>query len=643
MKLKSKITILAIALLIDALIISAVAGCIIASNSSSKHISETVNASVNDIAHQIDSWLSRETQRISDVAAQIKFNEYDKSKRDDLYPFLADCIKNMPEMYAIYTGYSDNFSVFSDGWIPDDDYIITKRQWYMDAVKSDMPIITEPYIDALTNELVITISMVVDRNSDTICVIAADIFLTEIKQMIESMQLSLDGYPILISNQNNLIVHKDETQMPHIDENGSECFSSFTDNVESFTDYDGITRRYISAEIPSANWKICYALNENEFSKDTTSMLFAYGIIIPITIAIVGAVCLYAIKRFFAPLKSVATITQHVSKGDLTASFEYKANDEIGQVCRAVEHTTNILHDYIADISNHLEQMSQSNFSSNIEMEYIGDFEPIKSALCLIQTRLSDTFSDIAKTSENIYSSAENISQGANDLAESATKQTALLDEAETNITAAAKIADENITLTTTAKNLSDNTSESVTNGNKQMRELLNAISNIENTSEKIQEINKTIEDIAFQTKILALNASIEAARAGAAGKGFAVVAEEVRNLAAKSAEASAKTTSLITDSVSAVNQGMLLADSTATTLSDIAARMSEVKDIIKQIAESSEQQNNYMHNVTDEISHIANYVTATAANAEESAAAAVELHTQATTFTALTNKFTTR
>ncbi len=88
-----------------------------------------------------------------------------------------DCIERMPEIFAIYVGCQDNYSSFSDGWIPDADYTIVDRQWYQDAAASDGAVITEPYIDALTGEMVITIAKAFRRDGSVSCVVAADLFL----------------------------------------------------------------------------------------------------------------------------------------------------------------------------------------------------------------------------------------------------------------------------------------------------------------------------------------------------------------------------------------------------------------------------------------------------------------------------------
>ena len=172
------------------------------------------------------------------------------------------------------------------------------------------------------------------------------------------------------------------------------------------------------------------------------------------------------------------------------------------------------------------------------------------------------------------------------------------------------------------------------------MDSLTEAMQNINDTSGKISNIIKTIEDIAFQTNILALNAAIEAARAGQAGKGFAVVADEVRNLAAKSAEAVKDTTALIDSSIEAVNNGADITAETAQAILHLNEYTLSVKNIVDNIADSSEKQTEMVSRVNSDIHRISGVVQANSATAEESAAASEQLSGQAALLKSLIAEF---
>ena len=153
--------------------------------------------------------------------------------------------------------------------------------------------------------------------------------------------------------------------------------------------------------------------------------------------------------------------------------------------------------------------------------------------------------------------------------------------------------------------------------GSRSMSEMLEAIKEIETTSQKIEDINKVIEDIAFQTNILALNAAVEAARAGEAGKGFAVVADEVRNLAGKSSEASKQTSELIAAAIAAVNKGTSLADKTSKVLENIVEGVDKVSASINGVAEFNEQQNAAVQQISTAMESVNSAIHSTTGTAE--------------------------
>ena len=655
MKLKTKITVATVVMIaVTLLIVACVSGFVVAKNSSSS-ITATARSTVSDFSNQINAWLEREAQKVSDIAEAVRYEGYDTDNRGGMQDFLYDRAEAMPEMYAIYVGCPDNYAAFSDGWIPDADYIITTRQWYIDAAASDKPIITEPYVDATTKKIVITVAVPVrDDSGNLTSVVAADMFLDEIQEIAEGFSFTDSGYPALIAASGNIIIHKNEAYLPTVDENENEIAVAYDTtytgvtsqqtegdiNTYNMTDYDGVLRFVVSKPIEASGWTLCYTMDMAELYGDVVPILILFCIMIPVAIVISAAITMFVIKRCFKPLADVSEAAQRMTHGDLSVAFNYDADDEIGAVCRVIEQTNISLKSYVDDISEHLSEMSAGDFSRTVSLDYVGDFAPIKHSLNKILSAMNDVFTNITEAADSVFSGAENVSEGANSLAESASLQTALIDEIVTSVEAAGRTISDNVHLTESAKEISAATADEVERSNAHMTSLLAAMEEIRRTSDEIREINKTIEDIAFQTNILALNASIEAARAGAAGKGFAVVADEVRNLAGKSADASSQTTLLIQDSAAAVEKGLTFAKDTADSLSTVVSHTEQVDSIISDIAAASQQQNVYMKEVSDKTERISGYVISSAANAEESAGAAVELHTQADRLKGLLEQF---
>ena len=225
-------------------------------------------------------------------------------------------------------------------------------------------------------------------------------------------------------------------------------------------------------------------------------------------------------------------------------------------------------------------------------------------------------------------------------LSQGSTEQASSIEEITSSMTEVAAQTKENATNANQANELAIVAKDNAVSGNQQMQEMLKAMAEINDSSANISKIIKVIDEIAFQTNILALNAAVEAARAGQHGKGFAVVAEEVRNLAARSANAAKETTAMIEGSIKKVDMGTKIANETAQALNKIVGDVTKATQLVGGIAAASNEQASGISQVNLAIEQVAQVVQTNSATAEESAAASEELSGQAEILKQIVSKF---
>lgn len=327
-----------------------------------------------------------------------------------------------------------------------------------------------------------------------------------------------------------------------------------------------------------------------------------------------------------------------LSKGNLQIKTNINDYDEetkeiaesFKKINYSLEASTNSIKSYIDEISNVLGEMAQKNFTVGIEREYLGDFIELKNSINnileqfnLIMTEINIVAEQVEQGADQVASSSQNLSQGASEQASSVEEIGAIISEV-------ANQTKENAENATKANNLSIAAQTDAVTGNGQMENMLNAMDEMKNSSKNIANIIKVIDEIAFQTNILALNAAVEAARAGEHGKGFAVVAEEVRNLAARSAQAAKETTDLIDNSIRKVEEGYNIANDTAEALEKIVQGISNISEIVSKIADASNAQATSISEVDSGIEQVAKVTQSNTATSEESASSSQQMSTQA-------------
>ena len=300
------------------------------------------------------------------------------------------------------------------------------------------------------------------------------------------------------------------------------------------------------------------------------------------------------------------------------------------KIKKVLNDTNSSLYSNVNEISRVLSEMSEGNYNVELTDDYRGDFAPIKNVLNSIITSLNEVLSDMNNASGQVAAGARQVSDSAQALSQGSTEQASSIEELTASMEEISTQTKLNATNATQANELALAAKEGAIKGNEQMQGMLKAMDDINESSGNISKIIKVIDEIAFQTNILALNAAVEAARAGQHGKGFAVVAEEVRNLAARSANAAKETTALIEGSIKKVEGGTKIANDTAAALNQIVEGVTKATNLVGEIATASNEQALGINQVNQGILQVSDVVQTNSATSEESAAASEELSSQA-------------
>ena len=253
----------------------------------------------------------------------------------------------------------------------------------------------------------------------------------------------------------------------------------------------------------------------------------------------------------------------------------------------------------------------------------------IASSLAGVLTRVAGS---LGESSAQVSNAGHQISSASQQLSSSSTEAAASLEETVSSLEELSSMVKLSADNAKEAASLSQASRGSAEDGEKEIRQLINSMEDIAQSSKKIEEIINVIDDIAFQTNLLALNAAVEAARAGEQGKGFAVVAEAVRNLAQRSATAAKDITTLIKESVSKTDRGAKIAEQSGAVLKNIVASVKKVADLNGEIASASQEQSSGISQITKAMNQLDQTTQTNAASAEETAAASEEMSAQAVT-----------
>lgn len=575
--------------------------------------------------------------------------------RDEMEAYLARRLEPYSDVLSVYMSTVENIMIDSTKWRPDASYIAQERDWYIAAESTDTTAYVDPYVDAQTGQMVVSISRKVVTDGVFQGVMAMDIVTDVLSGFIRDSSTDDGQYAFLTDQNGNILIHPDEAFAAQgevfvtLDSLGAS-YQRLADAVRSGKESGTIRLKNESNQenfmtftvIPETGWRIVSVYPASHEREAMVSELLSTLISLFASMSVLLLLILYFSKKYLTPLEQVTDVVKRVAQGELSAQTKHirRNSTEIKELLGAIDGMTERNAGYIREVEEVLGRLAEGDLTVSVEGTYVGDYAGMKTSLQIIIRSFHDTLQKIQTAADDVFSGSLMITDSVGNLSQDSDSQTRKMSELieifshmKAQLTSTAESV-ENINRVT------QEASVILTRGGKDMEELEASFSKISQSSTKMRTVIKSINDIAFRTNILALNAAVEAARAGEAGKGFAVVAEEVRELAAGSAQAANETVALIEESVQAVENGDSIVNETSKVMQEVTNSSQQTAVLISQVAAAAAQQARQIQQINEEIRNISAMVEGSAAAAQQSSAASEVLSSQAELLKTLVGEF---
>ncbi len=477
----------------------------------------------------------------------------------------------------------------------------------------------------------VTMGMPVKAGGETVLYLVGVYKYDTLNDVISSINLGRHGTAYMVGHDGTITGHPDQAlvqgggTLGQLSGDNQEAMERIVTDETGSAEFpvDGETMLVAFSPIRGTQWSLVIQIPKADYSSMINgAMLVAVAATLVVLVVSILLVLRLA-QSISRPVKGVTGRMVALSDGDLHAAVvPVRSGDELEVLTRTLDTTVESVNRYISDIQQVLTQVAGGNLQVEPQVDYKGDFALIRASLGTIIQSINETIVGFRAAAARLADMSEELNSQSSQLHQASVEQTQSTQALVQEVHRAKDRLSNVIESSGQTRGKSAEIAQRVQEANTHMSALSNAMDDINSNAQEITQISKDIEDIAFQTNILAINASVEAARAGSAGKGFAVVAEEVRRLAARSAQAAQRATQMIDSTHDIIQTGVILTADTAGSLQSISrvtGQISTIADHLVAAVEGQEQDLSVMEERIENISTIANRNLQNAGGTEQS------------------------